>query len=599
MSASICPKCGNVLKGDRPRFCEQCGCDLSSMPEQQIDAADIPSPLDVETSSEESVGGGEGSVYQGESNSSMSADRKEEIFLEGLKKASVNGKLSMDDIQRLSSLREELGIDTSRAKQLWEKAVESLRPVQRDDFDEKSKGSSRGIVLSINTNRFYMEGFEGVLHIKLENLSDNTFDSVRVVASGSLLGRSEPWSCRLEPCYMLEKRFSVKPTDPGAQIVQFSVSAKQGKSIYAFWAETDLPVLTKTKKLQNISMQVGKLVDFGNVAENAKQMAHSYKVNIDNLIKQDKIRDANDLMMEYRKLPSEFKMLQLTFDPEFSEQLETARDSGKGKRIAEAGRGSLTDGASLRVQSKDMPLNIVLVAKPEVSFGKHRENDIVTRILPRSPGNDHLSNKISRIHCSVELTEEGVLVKDNESANGTLLDGKQVDADGRKLKYRARQLAVGDILKMTVKCLLRKHGPGDAAYEGVFGKPVEPMWETAAQTSLDSITLERKNNLGPHDERGCEKYCLIYRIATIGSGADCSISLSGKSLEPQHAGIVYYGRMFYLENLCDLTDVYVNGEMLSKGELIPLSFGDRIRIARLDIEFTQKSQLYIDSPGKP
>ncbi|MHC4435089.1 MAG: hypothetical protein ACYTBS_24910, partial [Planctomycetota bacterium] len=65
--------------------------------------------------------------------------------------------------------------------ELGQKAIESLRPVQRDDFEEEpQRDTSHGVALSINTNRFYMEGFSGVLDIKLENLSDNAFDNIKV-----------------------------------------------------------------------------------------------------------------------------------------------------------------------------------------------------------------------------------------------------------------------------------------------------------------------------------------------------------------------------------------------------------------------------------
>jgi predicted component of type VI protein secretion system len=119
------------------------------------------------------------------------------------------------------------------------------------------------------------------------------------------------------------------------------------------------------------------------------------------------------------------------------------------------------------------------------------------------------------------------------------------------------------------------------------------MWETAAKAVINAITLERIGNLGEDDKNGYESYCLIYRMATVGSASSCSIRIIDKGLEPIHAGILYLGRRFYLENLSKLTDV-VNDRTLSKGELMPLSFGDRIRIARLDMRILQRSQIFID-----
>jgi hypothetical protein len=48
-----------------------------------------------------------------------------------------------------------------------------------------------------------------------------------------------------------------------------------------------------------------------------------------------------------------------------------------------------------------------------------------------------------------------------------------------------------------------------------------------------------------------------------------------------------------LENLTDRSSVFVNDTVLAKGELIPLSFGDSLRIERLEMEFAQAQQIGI------
>jgi pSer/pThr/pTyr-binding forkhead associated (FHA) protein len=575
MSESVCPNCGNELSGDRPKFCDQCGCDLSQLSGRK-------------TARE----------------SSKSSEQKQALYLEKLKEAWTDGKVPIGELKELSALQEELGITSSQAEALSKKAIESLRPVQKDDFEEESqRGTSHGIALSINTNQFYMQGFRGVIDIKLENMSDKPFDSVKVELSSDLLARSEHWSCRLGSCQNMRKRFSLKPDDAGIVCVQFRISARQGNSICAYWADTDLPIFEHTQDLRNISIQADKLIDFGSVSDNAKNMGNSVRNHIENLLKFDKIRTANDLMTEYRnrKLQENFRMLRLTFDPERSEQLTNsltvAKIEPKEKRIVQAGRGSLADSASLRLQAKDTPVNIVLVAKSKVSLGKYRGNDIVTRICPRSKVNDHQSNQISRNHCQLELSEKGALIKDNNSVNGTLVDGKAVDAEGKQIKANSKELELGGVLKMSVRYLGEKRGFNTAVYEDILDEPLGTIWETAAKSSINSITLERVGNLGIGDKNGCESYCLLCRIATIGSKPHCSISFADKGLEPIHAAIMYLGQRFYLENVSDLTDVVVNDTTLSKNELIPLSFGDRIRIARLEMRFSERAQLYLDLPG--
>ena len=128
--------------------------------------------------------------------------------------------------------------------------------------------------------------------------------------------------------------------------------------------------------------------------------------------------------------------------------------------------------------------------------------------------------------------------------------------------------------------------------EPVFlrGKP-----QNAGADERPAPKVERTGNLGTEDGNGCESYCLIYRVAAIGSAEDCAIRICDKGLEPLQAALVYWGGRFFLENLSMTTNVTVNDRKLSSRELIPLSFGDRIRIARLDMQFIERCQLFVDS----
>ena len=570
-----CPNCGLILKGDRLKFCDQCGSDLSNVRLQQNVPSERQQSGDLSTSEE-----------------------KQQAYFFKEKDAWADGKLTLDEVEELSALRKQLEITDAKASELRKKAIESLRPMQQDDFDEKPQtGPSHGIALSINTNKLYMEGKPGLINLKLENLSDAAFDSVKIEISSDMLGRTESWTCQLEPCKAVAKNFKAKPADAGEELVQFRIIAKQGNSIYAYWADTGLFIFEKTEDLRNISIQADKLVEIGGVGE-GKGMGNSIKANIDNLISMNKIEDANDLMREYRNMPEDFRILSIQFDPNRSEQLKNSQTmvqtSGTGKRILEPETGSLTQTASLQVQHKAPPTNIILVAKDKINLGKNRKNEIVTRICPRSPINDEKTNRISRTHCNINLTEKGVFVIDSGSANGAMFNSKKIDANGIQIKSSGKILELAEILSMKVNLLGDKRQLHIKEYEQLIESP-DDLWQKACKVNLNSITLSRLENLGENDENGTESYCLLYRIATIGSDGHASIVFEDKGLEPLHAAILYFNQRFYLENLCDLADVFVGDNTVSKSELIPLSFGDRIHIARLDMKFLQKSQLFIDS----
>jgi pSer/pThr/pTyr-binding forkhead associated (FHA) protein len=580
MESTKCPNCGEVLAGERPKFCGQCGCNVSELSQQDLGQQKKPSHFQ---SIEDPV----------------TVNEKQTVYFEKLKEAWSDGKVPVSELEKLGNLREELGITNSQAEELSKKAIESLRPVQKDDFEEESKiTTSRGIVLSLNMSQFYMQSYRGVIDVKIENLSDNPFNSVKMELSSDLLARSEHRSFRLEACEIVRKRFQVKPDDAGVYYIQFRISARQGNSVYAYTAEATPLVLPKVENVKDVQIQADNLINLGQASEKFN-IGGVIDLHMDELIRSRKIKSAYDFMMEYKKLPPKFQMLKLTFDPDRSEQLTNSltitKKVAKGKRIVESARGSLTDSASLQIQSKDRPVNIVLFSKLKVTLGKNRRNNIVTRICPRSVVNDNQSNQIGRNHCYLELIEKGAFIKDNHSLNGTLLDSKKVSENGKQIKTNTKELEISGVLKMSIKCLDDKYRFSNAAYKEALNGSLGSLCEMATKIALNSITLERLNNLGFVDKNGFEKYCLIYRVATIGSASHCSINLVDKGLEPLHAAITYLDQRYYLENLSDLTDVLVNDTMLSKNELIPLSFGDRIRIARLDMIFLQKAQLFIDA----
>jgi len=586
MSVDICPNCENVLKGEKPRFCDKCGFDLSRKQVEQngaIDKNNVQPEID--------------SVNPQKTDSSSSQEQKEAVFLEKMKAAMRDGHLPLEDIPKLSALREELGINMERAKEMFDQAVESFRPMKQDDFDEKlPKETSHGITLFINRNLFCMETLSGVVELKLENLSDDYFDSIELEISGNLFGRAKKWCCRVKPCESVEKGFTINPAAAGFELVQFSITARQNDSIYAYWAEAKIPVFAYVSDPKDVQVQAKELINIGDNFGRAG--AGDISIHIDSLIAKNKIKKVNDFIAEFAKMDPDFDLLKLQYDPNRSEQIKFSQTmvqtSGAGKRILEPETGSLTQTASLQVQRKTSPVNIVLVAKDEINLGKNRKNEIVTRICPRSVINDEKTNRISRTHCHINLTEKGVFVTDSGSANGTLFNSKKVDADGVQIKGGGKVLELAEVLSMKVNVLGDKRQLNISEYEQLIESPGD-LWQKASKANLNSITLSRLENLSLNDENGTESYCLVYRIVTIGSESHASIAFDDKGLEEWHAAILYFNQRFYLENLCDLADVFVGDRTVSKAELIPLSFGDRIRIARLDIKFLQWSHLYVDT----
>ena len=266
------------------------------------------------------------------------------------------------------------------------------------------------------------------------------------------------------------------------------------------------------------------------------------------------------------------------------------------KQICHPQRGDITETASLSLQYNGRPMNCVLMAKASIQIGRRKTYDIVARILPTNEQNDQLSLRIasSKPQCVIDLSQDGVYIKDLNSLNGTQLDNEIVDSTGQYIEHRYRKLSLANVLDLEIRCFGGQECLDMSNYKYILGNTKATLWAQASVSQMNSLLLRRINNLGIRDSNGCECYCVVYRIATIGSNDDNAFCFSDRGLKPYHAAVVYLKGCFYLESLCDVKNVMINGQLLNRGKLMPLSFGDRIQVAELDMEFCHKHQLYLD-----
>lgn len=199
-----------------------------------------------------------------------------------------------------------------------------------DHRDELASDICTDLKLGINVNQFYMAGFKGVLDLKLENIGLDGFESVQVEVSSDLLTQTETWDCSLASAQTTFKKFQVRAEAAGIELIQFRILARAGQEVQAFWAETDIPVFENTQDLRNISIQADNIVGVGSVAQNAKSMGNAIRGQMDALIRMDKIKNATDLMREYRKMAPSYGTIDLQYDPERSRTASVTDAKGIG-----------------------------------------------------------------------------------------------------------------------------------------------------------------------------------------------------------------------------------------------------------------------------
>lgn len=243
---------------------------------------------------------------------------------------------------------------------------------------------------------------------------------------------------------------------------------------------------------------------------------------------------------------------------------------------------------------------ILLLPKKRVTLGRNRDNDIVIRWLPRSEDNDALSRNISRTHLVLTLSEDGLLLTD-DSKSGTALDFDPIDGD-RLIALEEGDDPLDMELGITQRLRLEPFlgrlqlfgselgsadAPtldGDRPYCSAVGESVSRLLRLSHDSRIDAVRLQRVNNLADREE-----YVCLYRQALIGASHDrCAVTLSESPAVA--ARIVYIGRTFWLESLCESDTVSVNDRPLKRLQLAALSVGSKIAVGGTAFGFEMPEQ---------
>lgn len=245
---------------------------------------------------------------------------------------------------------------------------------------------------------------------------------------------------------------------------------------------------------------------------------------------------------------------------------------------------------------------ILLLARRYLQLGRNRENDIVTRFLPRSESNDEHSRRLSRTHASLSLTDRGLLVSDKSTTGisvagepvteSTLIDPCNVDESfelelGISLDVeRPFSLEVRLLGRHTQPPNIRLLDGWEQLMADALGEPVPRQWQTAVAAGIDGLRLRRRDSL-----RDTEEYVAVLRQAWIGSSSTShAICLPGAATGT-HGRILHAAESFWLEGLG--TEISVDGTPVAPGELVPLSEGMTFSVGEttLSVEASGQSDL--------
>ena len=238
------------------------------------------------------------------------------------------------------------------------------------------------------------------------------------------------------------------------------------------------------------------------------------------------------------------------------------------------------------------------------TFGRNRDNDVITRFLPRSEENDTKTSKLSRRHLELELTDAGLQFP-HRSGSGVCLDRRPIGDDDLLTKVDAgapHMLELGDPLgscfELDLYLFAQPDDPFQRAEQQIrntlcYEALEEPLQllRHAEASQIDTVLLTRTDEL-EHQEA----YVLLCRHASIG-GSEFYSSIAiddDDAIQQDHARILYARRTFWLENrTSDPSLVLINGDPLPPLELAPLSCEMELTFGSTTTMFDRAAQLHL------
>jgi len=238
----------------------------------------------------------------------------------------------------------------------------------------------------------------------------------------------------------------------------------------------------------------------------------------------------------------------------------------------------------------------------KLRMGRLRENEIVTRHLPRNEQNDLRSLEISRVHATLELEETGLAVSDNASSRGTALERQRLAA---KIVLTFRRLDEDISLDLAtdkgldaLRLRLRLYGnpdnhqadellQQDEVYAEILRTRRSKLWQLSHSSRIDAVRVKRVNNLTE------EEYIALFRQALIGNSNEAPIFLDDPTVERRHARIFHLADGFWLEHLAPHGTTLVNRQQITQRELVPLVPGTELQFGETKMTFTECQQLHL------
>jgi len=564
----ICGACGSRGHEDEARFCWHCGSPLGSAegPANELGGAEVEDQIE----SERAVRYDEVDSHQ--------------EYRKAVSQALSDGIVDEErDRRTLEETRRKLRLSEGEALELEDEILTGQ--ARRPESGQKSEPMRWPVRLEINDNQFFMERMVGGVDFRVHNHSDKPVRGVCLSIASSYFASAEKDFPKIGPGDHARYRLAVVPSLAGQPPVDLELAYEQDGEVSVLTAQAVYRVMAKNAVPANIKVEIDQSVH----AEAGSKLGFglSMRNEVDEVFKSGLIQNINDLIA--RDFPDHWTPVRLVYDEEATKRRREKRPSAiqvvaalKDRRCAMS-KGALTgaDGPEAK--------RALLLGVDPVRLGRSRANDIVLRVMPRSEENDVLSKQItaSKPHCVLSLKPEGLFLADQDTLNGTEVDGSAWEGAGPLPLDRPSEVDVAKALRLRLVPFLEGRGCTAlrADLYSELGRP-DDLWRAAEQLRLRSLLVQRVENLA--DE---ERYLIVFRYANIGRGMGNELIVPGEGLERTHARIVRLGGQFWLESFVEGDRLMADGVPIPSGRAAPLAPGMVLQYGDLSGRFERFQQI--------
>ncbi len=448
------------------------------------------------------------------------------------------------------------------------------------------------LLLEFNDNHPYLQGCKGVLEFRVTNLSAYSLTPKISLESGQA---QKPRRRRLAPGDKKTVRLQIDLDEhtAGEELLNIMVVYKRNTQPVAYCAETIINVLERDLSPSQFVLNMQRMID---ASQGGKVMGVNQEIlkDIKDLIKSDKITSVNDLLR--KRMSDNFRTLDLEFDHEHTDELRKRVTTTVGVDPVD-GRFDLDveplEKSSLYIESDDV--NVVLVSKPKVTFGRNRTNDIVLRRLPRhEEDNDERSMQVSgEEHCALIFHPVGAALIDEGSTNGTYFLDRDIRSEPQcaldlppNVKY---PIAIADALELQLVTYPFSSPMPDnlSVYLRRLHTECGGLWDVASTLDISAVKIERVDNVPD------EKYIVVLNSIKIGTSNRNALCLRGEGIDEIQCRILNINGSYYLERLAEGGILNVEGIKANVCSLIPLKTGMTIEIGDKTLNLREYEQKHL------